>query len=137
GGDQVGVSLGAEGRARSFQFLTQLAEILDDAVVDHGKVLGGVGVRVAFGGPAVGRPAGVADSDGAGERLTREPSLKIAQLALGPPADELAAFQRGDAGGVVAPVFWPPERIHQQARDRLPPREGYHSRTAERGRPSR
>ena len=131
-GDHLGVGLGAELRARFFQFLAQLAEILDDAVVDNGKVLSGVGVRVAFGRPAVGRPAGVADTDGAGERLTREPGLKIAQLAFGPPSDELAAFQRGDAGGVVAPVFEPLERIDQQTRDRLTPENAYNSAHVER-----
>src|SRR5262249_15446732 len=126
-GDHLGVGIRAELRARLFQFLAQLAEILDDAVVDDGKVLGGVGVRVGFGRPAMGRPAGVADADGAGERLTREPGFEIAQLALGPPADELSAFQRGDAGGVVAPVVEPLERIDKQAGNRLTPENAYNS----------
>ncbi len=120
-GDHLGISVRAELRARLFELLTQLAEILDDAVVNDGKALGGVRMRIAFGRPAVGRPAGVADTDGAGERLTCEPGFEIAQLAFGPPPDELSAFQRRDAGGVVAPVFEPLERIDKQARDRLTP----------------
>src|SRR5262249_45558460 len=123
----LGVGVRTELRARLFQFLAQLAEILDDAVVDNGKVLGGMGVRVAFGRPAMGRPTGVADADGAGERLTREAGFEIAQLALGPPADELPAFQRGDTGGIVAPVFEPLERIDKQARDRLTPENANNS----------
>jgi hypothetical protein len=35
------------------------------------------------------RPAGVANADRAGERLTREPRFEIAQLALGTPARKL------------------------------------------------
>jgi hypothetical protein len=61
------------------ELLAQLAEILDDAVVDHGQAIGGVRVRVAFGRPAVGCPTRVADADGAGERLAREPCFEIAR----------------------------------------------------------
>ena len=45
--------------------------------------------------------------------------LEIAQLALGAPAGELAALQRGHAGGIIAAVFQPLERIDERARDRL------------------
>ena len=51
--------------------------------------LGGVRMGVGLGRLAVGRPAGVADADGAGERLSREPVFEIAQLALGAPARQL------------------------------------------------
>ena len=95
--------------------------------MDDGQALGGVGMRVAFSRPAMGRPAGVADADGAGERLTREPGFEIAQLALSPPADKLPAFQRGDTGGIVAPVFEPLECIDKQARDRLTPENANNS----------
>src|SRR5262245_16219508 len=84
-------------------------------------------MRVAFGRPAVGRPAGVADADRARERLACELRLEIAQLAFGAPASELPAFQRGDAGGIVAPVFEPLERVDQRARDRLTPESTHNS----------
>src|SRR6516162_11804203 len=64
-GDHLGVGVGTELRARLFQLLAQLAEILDDAVMDDGKALGGMRVRVAFSRAAVGRPAGVADAGSA------------------------------------------------------------------------
>ena len=98
----------------------QLAEILDDAVVDHRHALGGVRMGVALGRRAVGGPAGVADADGAGERLgvqraSRLPSLPSARRrAMCPP------FQRGDAGRIIAAVFEPLQRLDQPRGDRLP-----------------
>src|SRR5262249_36670865 len=105
----------------------QLAEILDDAVVDDGKALGGVGVGVAFGRPAVGRPARVPDADGAGQRLAREPGFEVAQLAPRPPAGQPSPLPPGHPRGVVAPVFEPLERIDKQARDRFTPENTYNS----------
>jgi hypothetical protein len=131
--DHLRVGVRAELRARLLQLLAQLAEILDDAVVDDGEALGGVGVGVAFGRPAVGRPAGVPDADGAGQRLAREPGFEVAQLALGPPADELSAFKRGNAGGIIPPVLKPLERIDKQARDRLAPENAHNSAHASGG----
>ena len=125
--DHLGVGVGAELRALALELVAQLAEILDDAVVDDGEAVGGVGMGVAFGRPAVGGPARVADAAGAGERLAREPGLEIAQLALGAPAGQLAAFQRGDAGGVVAAVFEPLERVDERGRDRLTPENAHNS----------
>ena len=85
-GDHLGVGLGAEHGALLFELVAQLAEILDDAVVDDGEPVGRVRMGVVLGRLAVGRPAGVADADGAGERLAREPRFEIAQLALGAAA---------------------------------------------------
>ena len=132
-GDDLGVGLRAELRSFLLQLLAQFAEILDDAVVDDGEPVGGMGMRVAFGRPTVGRPAGMADADGARERLAREPRLEIAQLAFGAPAGELPAFQRGDAGGIVASVLEPLERIDQRGRDRLTPEYAHNSTHASGG----
>src|SRR5215831_21329835 len=121
------LGIGAELRASLFQLVAKLAKILDDAVVDHGEALGRMRVRVMFGRSAVGRPAGVADADRAGERLAREPCFEIAQLALGTPTRELPAFQRGHARRVIAAIFEPLERINKQARDRLPAENAYNS----------
>jgi hypothetical protein len=126
-GNNLGVGIRAELRAFLLQLLAQFAEILDDAVVDDCEPVGGVGMRVAFGRPAVGRPAGMADADRARERLAGEPRLEIAQLAFGAPASKLPAFQRGDAGGIVASVFEPLKRVDQCARDRLTPENTYNS----------
>ncbi len=122
--DHLGVGLGPELGALLHQLFAQLAEVLDDAVVDDREAVGGVRMRVAFGRPAVGRPAGVADADGAGERLARELGFEIAQLAFGAAAREVAVFERGDARGVVAAIFEALERVDECAatgsRPRMP-----------------
>jgi hypothetical protein len=66
--------------------------------VHDGELLGGVRMGVGLGRLAVGRPAGVADANGAFERLAVQPRLEIAELALGPPPGQRAMLQRGDAG---------------------------------------
>ena len=40
------------------------------------------------------------------------------QLAFGAAAAELAAFERGDAGGVIAAIFEALQRIDDERRDR-------------------
>ena len=72
-GDQMrhhfGVGVGGQTAALFFQFVTQFLEVLDDAVVDHGDLVGGMRVGVDLVGNAVCRPAGMADTDGAGHRF--------------------------------------------------------------------
>ena len=68
-GDDLGVGFAAELAAVFGEPLTQLAEVLDDAVVHDGDAVGGMRMRVALGRPAVRRPARVADADIAGQRL--------------------------------------------------------------------
>jgi hypothetical protein len=87
------------------EFGRQRLIVLDDAVVDHGDLVRGVRMRVAFGGAAMGRPARVADADGAGERLFREPPFQIDELALGAAAFDDATNERCDAGTIIATVF--------------------------------
>jgi hypothetical protein len=116
-----GVGLAAELRAVLAERLAQLAEILDDAVVDDGDAFGRVRMRVALGRLAVGGPAGVTDADRAGERLAREPLLEVLQLAFGAPTRERAALQRRDAGGIIAAIFEALERVDELTRDRLAP----------------
>ena len=111
--DHLGVGLARELRAGLFQFVAQLAEILDDAVVHHRDPVGRVRMRVALGRLAVGRPAGVADADGAVERRLAQPVFQIAQLALGAAARQRAAFQRRHARGVIAAIFEALERVDQ------------------------
>ena len=126
-GDHLGIGIGAESRARFLQLLAQLAEILDDAVVDDGEALRGMWMRVMFGRSAVSGPASVADADRAGEGFAREPGFEIAQLALGTPARKLPGFERGDAGGVLGAIFEPLERLDQQTRDRFAAENAYNS----------
>ncbi len=55
----------------------------------------------------------------AGERFAAEPLFEIAQLAFGAAAFQMAVLDGRDAGGIVAAIFQPLQRIDQQRRDRL------------------
>ncbi len=118
--DDFGVGLGGEFRALGFQLAAQLGEILDDAVVHDRELFGGVRMRVVLGRPAVGRPAGVADADGARRAArARAAASRFLQLAFGAPARQHAVLERGDARGIVAAIFEALERIDQLRRSRL------------------
>ena len=110
--DDLGIGFCFENRAFFLQGLTQLAEILDDAVVNHRDVIGGMGVRIILGRPAVGGPACMSDAGMTGERFSLQPRFKILEFAFGAAPLEMIAFQRGDAGGIVAAIFKPLERIN-------------------------
>jgi hypothetical protein len=92
-----GVGLAGEFRALLFQHLPQFAEILDDAVVDHGDVVGRMRMRVVLGRPAVGRPAGVADAgwpaSGSSLQIASRDSLSLPSARR---RSRWLAFQRGD-----------------------------------------
>ena len=68
-GDHFRVGLRGERISVGDQFIAQLGEILDDAVVDDGDAAGKMRMGVGFVGHAVRRPARVADTDHAVERL--------------------------------------------------------------------
>ena len=69
-GEGLRVRLGGEGVAARLEAVAELAEVLDDPVVDHRDVAGAVDVRVGVEvvGPAVGRPPGVRQADPGGRR---------------------------------------------------------------------
>ena len=119
--DDLGVGLGGELRAVLLQLVAQLAEILDDAVVDDRDPLGRMRMRVVLGRPAMRRPAGVADADVArsGSRAAALP--RLLSLPSARRRSSCAAFERRDAGGVVAAIFEPLQRIDQLVRDRPSP----------------
>src|SRR5579859_3162946 len=117
----LGVSLACKARALLLQHLAEFAEILDDAVVNDGDVVGGVRMRVALGRLAVGGPARMSDAGMARERLGPQSLLEIFELALGAAALEMVALQRRDAGRIIAAIFQPLERIHDLVCDRTMP----------------
>ena len=92
-GDHLGVGLGRENRAVVLELGLELAEILDDAVVDERQPLGRVRMGVHLGRRAVGRPARMADAGVAGERRAAELLLEVPELALGPAALEMARLR--------------------------------------------
>ena len=114
----LGIGFGLERPSLLLERFAQLAKVLDDAVVDHGDAIGRVRMRVVLGRLAVGGPAGVPDPVWPAERFGIQPLFEILQLALGAAALEVTAFQRGDAGGIIAAIFKPLEWIHQLLRDR-------------------
>ena len=67
-GDDLGIGLGLEFGAQGDQFVAELLEILDDAVVHDGDAVGGMGMGVGLARPAMGRPAGMADPHHARQR---------------------------------------------------------------------
>jgi hypothetical protein len=64
-GERLGVGLRRQAVAARLEAVAQLAEVLDDAVVDDRDLAGAVlvGMRVEVVGPAVGRPARVREAD--------------------------------------------------------------------------
>jgi hypothetical protein len=77
-GDDLGVGVAGEVGAFGAQLLFQLAEILDDAVMDNRDILGHVRVGIGLGGLAVRGPAGMANADLAEQRRRLEPGFEIA-----------------------------------------------------------
>ena len=116
---RLGVGLGLEHVALGGELLAQLLEVLDDAVVHDGDALVHVRMGVALDRLAVRRPARVADAGASLQGLVGEPQLEVLELALGAPAVEMAVLDGGDAGGIIAAIFEPPQRVDEIARHRL------------------
>ena len=120
-GDDLGVGFGDELVALGGEFALQLEIVLDDAVVDDDDAAGAVAMRmgVLFGGAAVRGPAGVADAEGAVERMLAQDLFQVAQLA-----GSAAHFERcaawaadGDARRVVAAIFQAPQPLDDDGDD--------------------
>jgi len=109
------------------QLLAQLAEILDNAVMDHRDPVVGVRVGIVFVGAAMRRPAGVAEADVAGQRRFLQFILQIAQLAAGPQPRQPAVFQRGDARRIIAAIFQTLQRVDKSRRHGLAPQNSYNA----------
>ena len=108
-GDDFGIGFGDEFVALRGEFALEVEVIFDDAVVDDDDAAGAVamGVGVFFGGAAMGGPAGVADAEGAVERMFAKDFFEIAEFA-GSAADleeSGIGAADGDAGRVVAAIF--------------------------------
>ena len=107
-GERLRVGLGGELVTALLEPVPELAEVLDDPVVDDRDLAGavdvGVGVQVVR--PAVGRPAGVRQPDRRVRRPVGDRRLEVGQLA-GPLLDEQVAVlvDERDPGRVVAAVL--------------------------------
>ena len=114
--DRLGVGLRRQRVAARLQAVAELAEVLDDPVVDDrdrpGAILVGMGVEIV--GFAVGRPAGVGKADRSVRRPIRDGGLKIGELARLLLDEQLAVLvDQGDPGRIVATVLEPLEALDQ------------------------
>ncbi len=116
-GDDLGVGLGAHLVAARRQLLAQLAEILDDAVMDDGDDVGRMGMGVDLVRHAVGSPTGMADADPAGQGVLLQAVGQFGQLALGAAALDMAVHEGGDPGGVITAIFEPLQPLDDQGSD--------------------
>ena len=104
-GDDFRVGFGFKARLRALQLFLERRIIFNDAVMDDGDAVGGVRVGVVLGRAAMGRPACMADANGAFERLGFEFILEIDQLALRAATLNRAIIQRRNSGAVIAAIF--------------------------------
>ena len=77
-------------RPFAHELVAQLKIVLDDAVVDDHYIAGAVRVGVLLGRRPMGRPAGMTDTDRAGQGFGLEELVKLVELA-----DRLAGWQYG------------------------------------------
>ena len=116
-GDDFGVGLGLEFVAQGDQLVAQLLEILDDAVVHHGDAVGGVGMGVGLVRRGHGSPSGYGRCRSRRRAAALASSAsRLAELALGAAAVDMAVHQGGDAGGIIAAIFQPLQPVEQQRR---------------------
>ena len=101
-GDDLGIGLGDKLVALCGEFALQVEIILNNAVVNDDDAARAIAMRmgVLFRGPAVSGPAGVANSEGAIERMLAQHFFQVAQLARSAPNLKRGAggAAYGDAG---------------------------------------
>src|SRR5215210_2552189 len=114
-----GVGFAAELSAPAFQFLAQVAEILDDAVMHDCHPLSAVRMRVDLCRATMRCPTRVADAYGAVKRLALKSPFEVFQFPLGTAADKLTVLQSSNSGRIVAAIFQAPQGIDEVIRDRL------------------
>jgi hypothetical protein len=112
-GDRLGVGVGREARSLCLEFRAQLAEVLDDPVVDHrdARRLVGVGVGVALDRRAVGRPARVAEREVGPQTGGVNFFDEVDKLALGAHHGQGAAGVDRESGRVVAAILETAQRL--------------------------
>ena len=114
-GDDLGVGFGDELVALRGEFALQIEIVLDDAVVDDDDAAGAVamGMGILFRGAAMRGPAGVADAEGAVERMLAQNLFQVGELARRAAHLERGAgwAAHGDARRVVAAVFQAPQPL--------------------------
>ena len=116
-GNDLGVRVRAEDHTLGLELLTQASVVLDDPVLHHGQTTGTieVGVGIAFFRLAVGRPTGVANAALPLGPLRLKTSREVGELAFSAQTGQAGLVRhRGDAGGVIAPVFELTQTLQQE-----------------------
>ncbi len=116
--DRLGVGVALEHVALGAELRLELAEVLDDAVVDDRDLAVHVRMRVALGGTPVRRPARMADAGVTLQRLLQQAAFEVAQLALGAAALEVTVLDGGDAGRIIAAILQPAQGVDEVGSDR-------------------
>ena len=125
--DHLRIRIGGERGAFSLKFGLQLPEILDDAVVDHGDVIGHVRMGIGFAGPAMRRPARMTDPGVSRQRLGGEQRFEIAQLSFSPAPLDPSITDCGNTRRIVAAILETLQRVDQQLGDRPLPKDANNS----------
>src|SRR6516225_3200721 len=96
-GNDFGVSLRLEIRAGRRKFVTQLAKIFDNSIVNDRDPIDHMGMRIDLVWSTVGGPAGVPDPGRAEQRILRQPRFQVAKLALGTTPNQTPVLECGDS----------------------------------------
>ena len=113
---RLGVGLGGEHVAPRLQPVAQLAEVLDDPVVDDGDRAGAVHVRVGVEvvRASVGCPAGMREADAGVRRPVEEGRAEVGELARPLLDEELARLgDQRDPRRVVAAILQAPKPFEE------------------------
>ncbi|MET4837508.1 hypothetical protein ABIF44_006915 [Bradyrhizobium japonicum] len=114
----LGVRLRVKAGSIPLQLGSQLAEILNDPVMNDRDILRRMRMSIAFGRLSMSRPAGVTDASMPRRRTIAQLLLKVPQLTFGAAALDLDSFESCEARGIVATIFQSPERRDQLINDR-------------------
>jgi hypothetical protein len=112
--NHFGICVRGKARASRHEFLTQLAMIFDDAVVNDRNAINRMWMRIFFVWTTMSRPTRVADSYAANKRLTSELALEILELSDCAPPRKATAIKRGYTSGIVTPIFKPFQRVENR-----------------------
>ena len=117
-GDDFAVGRRAEDVTERLQPGLQLGVIFNDSVVDddHLAVAAHMRVRVDVGCFAVSRPASVADSSRAVDRVGFDEPAQFVDSALTFPDADFTIVLNGNSGAVVTTIFKPPQAFQQKIR---------------------
>ena len=112
--DGFGVGFRFEHRPTGGKLGAQLAEVFDNAIVNHRHAARQMRMGVQGGRRAMGGPAGVADAGFAGQGVVDQKIGEVDELAHRATTVQLALVDGGDPGAVIAAILQPLQRLDQK-----------------------